>query len=82
MIAALEDYGTNVTIYDPWANAEEVKHEYGLESSKEIPVEKFDAIILGVAHKEFLELDLNALKKEKAVVYDVKGILNESDNYL
>ena len=82
VIAALEDYGTKVSIYDPWANSAEVKHEYGLESNKEIPAEKFDAIILGVAHTEFLELDLDALKKEQAVVYDVKGILNESDNCL
>ena len=78
VIAALEDYGTKVSIYDPWANSAEVKHEYGLESSKAIPAEKFDAIILGVAHKEFLELDLDALKKEQAVVYDVKGILGEN----
>ena len=79
VIAALEDYGTKVSIYDPWANTAEVKHEYGLESSKEIPTEKFDAIILGVAHQEFLQLDLETLKKDKAVVYDVKGILGNCD---
>lgn len=82
VIAALEDYGTQVSIYDPWANSAEVKHEYGLESSSEIPTEKFDAIILGVAHKEFLALDLEKFKKEKAVVYDVKGILENCDSKL
>lgn len=82
VIAALEDYGTEVSIYDPWANAEEVKHEYGLESSKEIPAEKFDAIILGVAHREFLELDLDGLKKDQSVVYDVKGVLEKCDEKL
>lgn len=82
VIAALEDYGTQVSIYDPWANSAEVKHEYGLESSSEIPTEKFDAIILGVAHKEFLKLDLEVLKKENAVVYDVKGILENCDERL
>lgn len=82
VIAALEDYGTSVTIYDPWANAAEVKHEYGLQSSSEIPTEKFDAIILGVAHKEFLDLNLDQLKKEQAIVYDVKGILKISDSKL
>lgn len=46
------------------------------------PHHQFDAIILGVAHKEFLKLDLQALKKEKAIVYDVKGILEGSDNRL
>ncbi len=75
VIAALEDYGTTVMTYDPWANSEEVKHEYEIESTTEIPTEKFDAIILGVAHKEFLELDLDELKKDNAIVYDVKGIL-------
>ena len=82
VISALEDYGTQVNIYDPWANSAEVKHEYGLESTSEIPTEKFDAIILGVAHKEFLDLDLELLKKEKAIVYDVKGILDSSDSKL
>lgn len=78
VIAALEDYGTQVSIYDPWANSAEVKHEYGLESSSEIPTEKFDAIILGVAHQEFLALDLEKFKKETAVVYDVKGIFHQN----
>ena len=82
VIAALEDYGTTVMTYDPWANAAEVKHEYGIVSSTEIPTEKFDAIILGVAHKEFLDLNLDQLKKDKAVVYDVKGILPYSDSKL
>ena len=75
VIAALEDYGTKVTTYDPWANVSEVQHEYGLISTSEIPSEKFDAIILGVAHDEFLDLNLDLFKKDKAVVYDVKGIL-------
>lgn len=75
VIAALEDYGTRVTTYDPWANSAEVQHQYGLASLSEIPAEKFDAIILGVAHQEFLELDLEKLKKDVSVVYDVKGIL-------
>ena len=82
VIAALEDYGTTVTTYDPWANTEEVKHEYGIESSSEIPFEKFDAIILGVAHKEFLALDLDQLKKDRAIVYDVKGVLKDCDSKL
>ena len=76
VIAALKDYGIHVDIYDPWANPAEVAHEYKLETSKEIPTAKYDAIVLGVSHKEFLSLDLNPLKKATAVVYDVKGILN------
>lgn len=82
VIVALQDYGVSVATYDPWANSAEVKHEYGLESTSEIPKDKFDAIILGVSHKEFLELDLEQLKKEKAFVYDVKGVLENYDSRL
>ena len=71
------DFGTNVTILDPWANPKEVKHEYGLEVINDLPKETFDAVILTVAHKEFLDLDLNGLLKENGVLYDVKGILKE-----
>ncbi|WP_433628195.1 nucleotide sugar dehydrogenase [Chryseobacterium cucumeris] len=82
VIQALEDYSLHVTTFDPWAKPEEVKHEYGLEVVNEIPQEKFDAIILTVAHKEFLDLDLKDLLKEDGIIYDVKGILEESDSRL
>ncbi len=83
VVKALQDYSIKVTIYDPWANPTEVKHEYKLDSINTIPTQKFDAVVLGVAHKEFLDLDLDTLKKEKGVVYDVKGILGEkADNKL
>ena len=76
VIYALKEYGTNITIYDPWANEEEVAHEYGLESTKTMPNQKFDTIVLTVAHNEFKELDFELLKQEKAVVYDVKNVLS------
>ncbi|WP_293943133.1 MULTISPECIES: nucleotide sugar dehydrogenase [unclassified Sphingobacterium] len=83
VITALEDYGVKVTTYDPWANPAEVKHEYGIESVTELPAAKFDAIVLGVAHEEFLNIQLSDLKKESAIVYDVKGIISEqADNRL
>ncbi|HCQ14389.1 MAG TPA: nucleotide sugar dehydrogenase [Flavobacterium sp.] len=75
VILSLADYGINVSIYDPLANPEEVKHEYGLETITELPNEKYDAIVLGVAHKEFLDLDLEQFKKPESVIYDVKGVL-------
>lgn len=78
VIKALEDYGIKVTTYDPWANPAEVKHEYGIDSVCEIPEKQYDAIVLGVAHNEFLAIDFGGLKKENSVVYDVKGILSES----
>ena len=76
VIHALSDYGVEVSIYDPWANPAEVKHEYNLAMSNQLSDERFDAIILGVAHKEFLSIDFGSLKKEQAIVYDVKGILS------
>lgn len=81
VIAALEDYGVKVTTYDPWANPVEVKHEYGIESTLELPNQKFDAIIMGVAHKEFLHVDLDDLKKSNAIIYDVKGIVAEKADH-
>lgn len=76
VVKALKEYSVNVTIYDPWANPAEVKHEYGIECCADMNSgAKYDAVVLGVAHKEFLDLDLNSLKKENAIVYDVKGIL-------
>lgn len=75
VVNALKDYETNITIYDPWATPTEVMHEYGLVTTTEIPTEKFDAIILGVAHKEFLSMDFGSLQKENSLLYDVKGIL-------
>jgi len=78
VIAALKEYDTNITIYDPWANEVEVKHEYGLDSLREIPKDTFDTIVLTVAHNEFKNIDLSIFKKENAVIYDVKGVLNEN----
>ncbi|MDD1525334.1 nucleotide sugar dehydrogenase [Riemerella anatipestifer] len=79
VITALEDFGVKVTTYDPWACPEEVKHEYNIESTKKLPSQKFDAVVLGVAHKEFKDIDLSSLKKDNAVVYDVKGVLVDID---
>lgn len=75
VIAALKDYGITVSIYDPWANPAEVAHEYGLTTSDVAPTGTFDAIVLGVAHKEFLSLDLEQFRNPESIIYDVKGVL-------
>ena len=77
VVAALADYGIQVTIYDPWARPSEVKHEYKLTTTDQLPTDTFDAIVLGVAHKEFTTIDLSKLKKPNGVLFDVKGVLNE-----
>ena len=78
VIRSLESYGINVTIYDPWASPGEVKHEYDLETINSITDIYFDTIVLGVAHNEFKEFDLSRFRKNNSIVYDVKGVLNES----
>ncbi|MCC8358777.1 nucleotide sugar dehydrogenase [Salinimicrobium sediminilitoris] len=75
VIKNLREYGTNITIYDPLADTDEVQHEYGLTTTKELPKEKFEAVVLTVAHKEFLDLDLDQFKNGQTVIYDVKGVL-------
>ena len=71
----LEEYTSNISVYDPWADSAVVKHEYGIDVTNTLPAEKFDAVILGVAHKQFLELDVRSLVRDGGVIYDVKGLL-------
>ncbi len=76
ILATLKGYNTRITIYDPWASPVEVKNEYGWDCVNQLlEVSDFDAVILGVAHKEFETLDLAGLCRENRVIYDVKGIL-------
>jgi UDP-N-acetyl-D-galactosamine dehydrogenase len=77
VINALKEYNTRVTVFDPWANSDELQHEYGLTSIKEVPQKKYDSIILTVAHNEFKNLDFEALKKNTSVIYDVKNSLED-----
>ncbi len=74
VISELKDFGCVTDIYDPWADSAEVEHEYGVSLVKE-PANDYDAVVLAVAHKEFRTLDINSLKKDGAVVYDIKGFL-------
>ena len=71
----LQEYTDNITVYDPWANQDTVRREYGIEVTAEDPQDRFDAVILAVAHKEFQTLDVRSFLKENGIVYDVKGVL-------
>lgn len=79
VITNLEEYGAEVITFDPWADEEEVKNEYSIKSSSELnkTMDKFDAIILTVAHKEFLNLDFKSFLNDNGIIYDVKGVLNK-----
>jgi UDP-N-acetyl-D-galactosamine dehydrogenase len=70
----LRNFDINVDVYDPWANPKEVKYEYNIEVSNLLPKDKYSAIILAVAHKQFLDLDIRSLSPD-GVIFDVKGIL-------
>jgi UDP-N-acetyl-D-galactosamine dehydrogenase len=80
VITELKDFGANVHVYDPWADAEEVKHEYDLPliTEQQLKNTKFDSIVLSVAHKQFAELNLSSMKKDSGVVFDVKSILDKT----
>lgn len=78
IINELNEYGTELTIYDPWASPAEVKHEYNVNTLDKIDLlkgKKFDAIILAVAHNEFNSLDYSSLMNENAVLYDIKAFI-------
>ena len=81
VIRELQDFKVNVDVYDPWADKEEVKHEYGLELKDNINVNDYDGIVLAVSHKEFKELE-EPIKKAKQnsnlVVYDIKSFFDEN----
>lgn len=75
IISSLAEYTPNIKVCDPWADAGQVRREYGLDIFPELPSEKFDAVILAVAHDRFRGLDVSELVREGGVIYDVKGIL-------
>ena len=78
VVNELKSFGCDVSVYDPWADPEEVKEEYGIEiftKASELSKNKYNAIVAAVAHDEFLSLDLKALKADKAVVFDIKAVL-------
>lgn len=75
---ALQEYNVNATVYDPWANPDIVRHEYGIEVTNQLPAEKFDAAILAVAHKKFDTLDVPSILAGNHVIFDVKGIMDRS----
>lgn len=71
----LREYTQNITVFDPWANVEHVKKEYGVDITNLQPTDQFDVIILAVAHQAFANMDIKALAKERSVIFDVKGVL-------
>lgn len=76
----LLEYGIEADVYDPWANPNDVKHEYQIDTLTSYPEKNgYDVIILVVAHKEFMKINIQEHKQKGCIIYDVKGLLSEDD---
>lgn len=78
IIKEFKAYNANVDVYDPWINPQEAQHEYGITPVQQLQDGKYDAIILAVAHQQFIEMGLESIRglgKNVSVLYDVKYIL-------
>ena len=80
IIHELKEYGCSVDIHDPWAQKEEIKHEYGLKLIKEYNISNYQGIILAVAHDEYKDLSIPCSPNQ--VIFDVKSILLDADGRL
>ena len=74
---ALKSYNAIVDVYDSWACSKEVKKEFEIQLTDNLSTKRYDAIVLAVSHKEFLDIDFSSIKKDQSIVYDVKGVLNK-----
>lgn len=73
----LESYGLNVDVYDTWADSDEVQNEYDITICNQLVGKRYEGIILTVAHKSFEQLDIDSLKSDKSILYDVKGFFEK-----
>lgn len=83
IVKELSEYNIEVDVYDPWVNASEAEHEYGITPVYELETEKYDAIVLAVAHTQFRELGAKSIRsygKSKHVLYDLKYLLSTEES--
>jgi UDP-N-acetyl-D-galactosamine dehydrogenase len=81
VIRELEKFGARVDCYDPWADADEAEHEYGLRPIKRLKPGCYDAIVMGVAHKQFKEMGIDRIRelaRKDHVLYDIKYVFPAS----
>ncbi|WP_298780236.1 nucleotide sugar dehydrogenase [uncultured Polaribacter sp.] len=79
---SLHSFGVQIDVFDSWAKKEEVKEEYDIDLVDDAYQKKYDAIVLAVSHKEFIDIDISKLKKKESVVYDIKNFLEIKDKSL
>ena len=75
----LIDYGSNVKVFDPYADKLNVKNEFGVDLLNKLPDEKFDGIIIAVPHEEFKKINIDLIKSKDSIVFDLKNIFPERD---
>ncbi|MBJ8498909.1 Vi polysaccharide biosynthesis UDP-N-acetylglucosamine C-6 dehydrogenase TviB [Acinetobacter oleivorans] len=83
IVKELEEYHMSVDVYDPWIDSKETQHEYGITPVKQPTVGQYDAVILAVAHNEFKEMGIEAIRslgKASHVLYDLKYVLAQSES--
>ncbi len=77
IIRELEGFGIALDVFDPMADPEEVKQEYGLELIGQ-PDQRYDGMVLAVGHQAFRDIDLDRLKSKNTIIYDVKSFFNKA----
>lgn len=85
IVQELQEYNINADVYDPWVDADEAQHEYGIIPVPTLKNGQYDAVILAVAHDEFKAMGSNAIRalgKESHVLYDLKYVLAQSESDL
>ncbi len=79
VISELQEFGCDITVSDYWADADEVKHEYGLELTNDVNYDDYEAIVMAVSHDKYKTL---TFENKDQIVYDIKSILKDSDGRL
>lgn len=85
IVKELEEYHIDVNIYDPWVDAAEAQHEYGVQLIQSLEQGVYDAIVIAVAHDQFKNIEVDEyikLGKENVVIYDLKYVLEKNNNVI
>jgi UDP-N-acetyl-D-galactosamine dehydrogenase len=82
VVQELNKYGCKVDVFDPWADADEAEHEYGLRPVRKLKPGSYDAVVMGVGHQEFRDMGIakvRALGKKSHVLYDIKYVFKADE---
>lgn len=84
IVNALQEYTENITIYDPWADIDSTAREYQISITNILPIEKYDAIIIAVAHNQFIDINIDNLASPNCIIYSIKNLfryINKQEQY-